>query len=67
MTCPVCGRWETGGGHRCPSRVLRAIDAADRKAGDDELDYWRREPRRVPVASRLHDGLALMFGEEPAR
>jgi hypothetical protein len=47
--------------------VLRAIDAADRKAGDDELDYWRREPRRVPVASRLHDGLALMFGEEPER
>jgi hypothetical protein len=65
MKCAVCGRELQFSGHRCPERVIRAIEAAHAMAGDRELESWKGEPRRVPEAYRLHEGLALMFREEP--
>lgn len=65
MKCVVCGRELQFRGHLCPERVIRAIDAAHAKAVDRELEPWKCEPRRVPEAQRLYEGLSLMFREEP--
>ncbi len=56
--CPICGAAQGGASHRCPPRVLAAIDAAHRRDTDDE--EATRDYRTY--GGRLSDGFGL-FGE----
>ena len=54
--CPICGKY-LNKDHRCSERVLRAIDAAHRKAEDDYFGIERTPSER----ERLKDGFKMMF------
>lgn len=60
--CPICGGKgaNTLKGHRCRESVLRAIDAANTRAGDEELAATGREPLWRTERRRLAEGFNMM-------
>lgn len=69
--CVVCGRRyaEQPPNHKCPKRVIAAIEAAHRRAADlDDEDSddlpTDMDPRQYSFDQRLADGFALMKGDD---
>lgn len=59
--CPICGNViRKKGIHRCAESQLRAIDAANTRIGNEDLDPWSNEPFGRTYDRRLAEGFELL-------
>jgi len=58
--CEICGRSTMKGGHRCPEFVLRAIDAANTRAENQEFETVASEPFHRTESRRIAEGFFLL-------
>lgn len=62
--CPICGgKLSYMHSHRCPPSTIRSIDAANRRAENDEDSPEGKEPFYRTEGRRIAEGFEMMGGD----